>query len=286
MHEGQCRIFAQGVGVSMKTLFITDLDGTLLRSDKTISKEASDILNRLISEGMAFSYATARSIYSSSVLTEAIRFQLPLVTKNGAIIQNPDWSIVHENAFTKEEAEEIYQILKQHGLDTIVASFQNGAEKYSYDYTKISAGTQAFLDDHPGDKRENPVTGEGHLLDGSVHYFTTIGTQEELWPAYEELRKKFRCICAKDTYSEDFWLEVMPWHATKADAILQLKTLFGFEKVVVFGDAVNDISMFETADECYAMENAVPELKAIATGVIGSNNEDGVARWLEANYSV
>lgn len=51
----------------------------------------------------------------------------------------------------------------------------------------------------------------------------------------------------------------------------------------MFGDAVNDISMFEAADECYAMENAVPELKAIATGVIGSNNEDGVARWLEEN---
>ena len=78
-----------------------------------------------------------------------------------------------------------------------------------------------------------------------------IGTQEELWPAYEELRKKFRCICAKDTYSEDFWLEVMPWHATKADAILQLKTLFGFEKVVVFGDAVNDISMFEVTKNSF-----------------------------------
>ena len=42
--------------------------------------------------------------------------------------------------------------------------------------------------------------------------------------------------------------------------------------------------MFRIADECYAMENAVDELKAIATGVIGSNEEDGVARFLLNRY--
>ena len=50
--------------------------------------------------------------------------------------------------------------------------------------------------------------------------------------------------------------------------------------VVAFGDGKNDLEMFAFADEAYAMANAVEELKAIATGVIGSNDEDGVARWL------
>ena len=50
-----------------------------------------------------------------------------------------------------------------------------------------------------------------------------------------------------------------------------------------FGDGKNDISMFRAADECYAVANAVEELKEIATGVILSNNEDGVAKWLEEN---
>lgn len=268
----------------MKTLFITDLDGTLLKSDKTVSKEAAEIINCLIDEGMAFSYATARSIYSSSVLTGNVDFSMPVITKNGAIIQNSDWSILKENAFTKEEAEEIYGILRKYGLDPIVASFQNGAEKYSFDCTRIGAGTQSFLDDHVGDVRENPLEGEAHMLDGSVHYFTCIGTEEELSGAYEEVKKKYRSLCAKDTYSDEIWLEVMPQYATKADAILQLKKLLGFEKIVAFGDALNDIPMFEIADECYAMENAVPELKAIATEVIGNNNEDGVAKWLEENY--
>lgn len=122
------------------------------------------------------------------------------------------------------------------------------------------------------------------MLDGSVHYFTCIGTWESLEKAYGELKGKYRSLCAKDTYSDEVWLEVMPWLATKADAIQQMKKLYGYEKVVVFGDGINDMTMFEIADECYAMENAVPELIAIATGVIGSNDEDGVAKWLKENY--
>ena len=76
----------------------------------------------------------------------------------------------------------------------------------------------------------------------------------------------------------------MPKAATKANAILQLKEILGCDKVVCFGDAENDIPMFQIADECYAVANAVPELKAIATGVIGSNAEDGVAKWLLEHF--
>jgi len=53
--------------------------------------------------------------------------------------------------------------------------------------------------------------------------------------------------------------------------------------MVVFGDNLNDLSMFQVADERYAVANAVQELKEIATGVIESNDNDGVARWLKEN---
>ncbi len=72
----------------------------------------------------------------------------------------------------------------------------------------------------------------------------------------------------------------MPEKASKAEAIKRLKEIWHCGKVVSFGDAVNDIPMFEISDECYAVANGVAELKACATGVIASNDEDGVARWL------
>jgi hydroxymethylpyrimidine pyrophosphatase-like HAD family hydrolase len=72
----------------------------------------------------------------------------------------------------------------------------------------------------------------------------------------------------------------MPLAASKSNAIRQLKAMLGCDRLVVFGDGKNDIDMFQLADESYAVENAAPELKAIATGVIGSNNDDSVAHWL------
>ena len=59
--------------------------------------------------------------------------------------------------------------------------------------------------------------------------------------------------------------------------------MLGCTKLVCFGDAVNDLALFGEADERYAVANADPVLKAAATAVIGANDEDSVARWLEEN---
>ncbi len=72
----------------------------------------------------------------------------------------------------------------------------------------------------------------------------------------------------------------MPRQATKANAIKTLKGLWQCDRVVSFGDGINDIPMFQISDECYAVKNAVEELKNMATSVIGSNDSDGVAKWL------
>jgi hydroxymethylpyrimidine pyrophosphatase-like HAD family hydrolase len=78
----------------------------------------------------------------------------------------------------------------------------------------------------------------------------------------------------------------MPQSATKANAIEKLKVITKCDRIVSFGDAINDIPLFSVSDECYAVENAVEELKNIATAVIRSNEEDGVAYWLRKKMSV
>ena len=75
----------------------------------------------------------------------------------------------------------------------------------------------------------------------------------------------------------------MPKKATKANAILELKKLLSCDRVISFGDAINDLPMFSVSDECYAVANAKDEVKEKATAIIGSNNDDGVAKWLEEN---
>ena len=65
----------------MKTLFVSDLDGTLMRSDKTLSDKTVQTLNRLIENGVLFTYATARSIQSAMEITGKLKLKLPVITR-------------------------------------------------------------------------------------------------------------------------------------------------------------------------------------------------------------
>ena len=269
----------------MKILYVTDLDGTLLRSSAKTSEFTNKVINELTSKGMLFSYATARSYYTARKVTEGLNAKIPIIVYNGsAILQNETYEIIERNSFAKEERDELLSALLQNGVYPIVYSYQNGKEKFSYLEKKCNAYIKNFVLSRKGDMRDNPVETEKALGLGEVFYFTCIDDVEKLEPLYQRFKEKYRCFYQKDIYSGEQWLEIVPKKVSKANAILQLKALLGVDYIVAFGDGKNDMEMFELADEAYAVENAVDELKAIATGIISSNDSDGVAKWLVENY--
>ena len=75
-------------------------------------------------------------------------------------------------------------------------------------------------------------------------------------------------------------MEITPGPATKAHAALRLKNELQCQRIVAFGDAMNDLPLFAAADESYAVTNALPQVKAAATGIIGSCQDDGVVKFL------
>jgi len=122
------------------------------------------------------------------------------------------------------------------------------------------------------------------LKQGNIFYITCIDEPEKLRPLYNKYKDKYHCVYQRDIYTNEQWLEIMPLEASKANAIKQLQGMLDCEKLVVFGDGKNVIDMFQIADESYAVANAHENLKRYATKVILSNDEDGVAKWLEENY--
>jgi len=64
---------------------------------------------------------------------------------------------------------------------------------------------------------------------------------------------------------------------------LYLWETYGFERIVDFGDNLNDLPMFAACDVKVAVENANPDVKAAADYICGANNNDGVVKWLEEN---
>lgn len=272
----------------MKALFVSDLDGTLLGRDSRLSPYGLRTLNELIAQGLPFTYATARSLSSARLVTKGLAVRCPVVTNNGVFIRDSESGAVLDSvAFAPEALQEIRAAVEQAGISPLVYSLVNGEEKVFWVAGTENEGIRYYFDNRQGDKRFTPVGSSDELYQGEIFYFTCIGEREELLPVYESLcwEKQVHCTLQQELYREEYWCELMPGKASKAAAVLRLRELLHAERVIAFGDAINDLPLFEAADEGYAVANAVPELKERADGIIASNDADGVVNWLQAFWS-
>ena len=118
-------------------------------------------------------------------------------------------------------------------------------------------------------------------------YFTTRATYDELLPVKLEAEKIAGVDIAfyLDVYDDSWYLEIFSHKASKSNGIRFLREKYGFDEVVAFGDNLNDLPMFAQADKKIAVGNAREEVKAAADIVIGTNDNDGVAKWLHDEMS-
>lgn len=270
-------------------LYVTDLDGTLLNKKDSINPYSIQVINDLVDKGMLFTYATARSLVSASKVTKGLSTKIPVIAYNGAFIFKPSTGeILSREDFTLEERLKVRQTLERFGISPMVYSFIDGIERVSWMPQYENEGVRRYLSMRQGDKRFRAVTDIDSLYEGEMFYFTCIGEKEELLPVYDIFSNDpgYRCTIQQELYRPEYWCEIMPANASKFNAVKKLKDMWGCEKVISFGDAVNDIPMFEISDECYAVSNAADDLKAVASAVIESNEDDGVAKWLTANVRI
>ena len=265
-----------------KTLFVSDLDGTLLKSDGTLAPETAAAINGMAARGLKFSFATARSYHTAMQAASNISAHLPLILHNGVFIKD---SVSGERLAVNllDDVPFIRNILTESKIHPIVYTLNGDTEKYTYVPELLSPEAAEFQATRINDPRDTPISDANRIWDGEVFYVLCIGKENILRPAYEQLREKYNCIFAEDYYSHEMWLEILSPSASKASALLKLRDLLGCERTVVFGDAANDTAMFKAADEAYAVENTIPELKALATGIIGSNDDGAVVKWLSEN---
>lgn len=270
----------------MKTLYISDLDGTLLNSDAQVSKFTADTLNSLIEKGLLFSYATARSFSTAGEITKDITAHFPRILYNGAfVVDNATKQPVITNFFDDETSRQFVRTLTAADVWPLMYYYDDGVESMAFIRENATAEMKEFIYEYEGTLRHHQVHSAQQLEKKNTYYLVCIDSAEKLYPLYEKLKDHpaANVIYQIDVYSGRQWLEIMPKSASKANAVLMLKEKLGCDKLVCFGDGKNDISMFGIRDECYALANAVDELKAIATGVIDSNDNDGVAKWLLEN---
>lgn len=271
-----------------KTLYVSDLDGTLLDRRDRIPAHTADALNALISKGMLFTFATARSWHSAHVVTEGLSPRLPWIVHNGAMLcDGKTGERTDQMYFTHSQRREILSRSEALGLWPLSYGILEGEEKVFYlEDINRHPGMEYYIDHRRGDKRLSPVKDKEALLQGETYYFTFIHDREALRPLWADVRDLpwVNLVFQQELYQKEYWLEITPREATKARAALRLKERLGCDRLVAFGDAMNDLPLFGVADESYAVENALPEVKEAATGVIGTNEQGGVARFLMERF--
>lgn len=270
----------------MKTLYISDLDGTLLDKTPKTSEYTNAVIKKLHDNNIIFSFATARSYTTAKKVTKGLSMKYPAVVHNGTFIVDTSGKIIHKNTFSKADSKFILDTLLNSGLNPVVYSLINEKEQFSYIRKRLNSETLAFLSTRKDDPRNREIYTTEELYDGEIYYFTLIGDENKTKPLYEKLKDRFQCYFQSDLYSGDFWLEILPKGATKANSVKQLAKMLHCEKIVAFGDGINDVEMFSIANESYAVENAEDVLKEKATAVIGKHTDDGVAKWLIENLHI
>jgi hydroxymethylpyrimidine pyrophosphatase-like HAD family hydrolase len=292
----------------MTTLFVSDLDHTLLRSDATLSAFSHDVLEALIGRGVLFTYATARSHGSARRATGGLDVRLPVITYGGTMtVHAASGQPSAVRYLTRRALIDILRLTDAAGLQALVHTYAAGRDAISWIDAgsppeghaseggasagdAVSDGVAYFLRGRPGDDRLAPVRTWDQIDLDAGYYVSIIGGQAETTALREALTAVLTgclLVLSDDAYAPGmFWLEIHSDAGSKAKAAQLLAAEVGATRLVVFGDNHNDVPLFEVADEAYAVANAVPELRALATAIIGTNDEDAVATWLAAAHAV
>lgn len=271
-----------------KTLFVTDLDGTLLSSDSRVSSASAEMLNEAISKGALFSIATARTPSTVSWLLRDVNANLPFIVMTGAALWSKQTGKFSDAITIKPcSAASILEIIRKHSLPAFVYCLKND-KIHIYHTGPLSEMERKFIDERVDSDYKVfhiPENGCSEMPDplDDVSLFYAMQPSELVEATYLDIKREVDCnpIFYHDMFGKETGImEVFSPLASKANAVEKLKQMTGAERVVAFGDNLNDLPMLRVADVAVAVENAVDEVKTAADIIIPPNTSDSVARFI------
>ncbi len=256
----------------MVKMIVTDMDGTLLNSQKQLPKNFSEIYSRLQELNIQFVVASGRQYYTLREEFEHIDHDMAFVAENGGFINWKD-GVRLLNPIKTSGIEDIIRFIRQIDGANIVLCGKEGAY--------IERTTPEFMSEVSKYYQRNTVVEdltkvEDDILKIAVNDFNNIETT-----TYDSI-SKFTNDFQVSTSSK-IWLDIMPKGVNKGEAVEFLQKQFGVtpEETMVFGDYLNDYEMLEAASHSYAMANAHTDILQVANYQTKSNDENGVMLAIE-----
>lgn len=276
----------------MSTLFVSDLDGTLLQPDARLSATTVEILNKELSRGTLFTVATARTPATVAPILRDVEMRLPAIVMTGAALWNSATRQYSRVIYMKEEcAREIVAKYRKIGFPIFIYTLDNQLIHIYHNGDSLSPLEFSFLEErvHNSFKQVEISREYPHRLpDDYSKVVLCYGMQPdtEARAAYEATRNipGIRPQFYHDIFGPEVGIvEAFSSDATKAKAMRALASKIGADRIVCFGDNINDLPMMREADLAVAVDNALPEVKEAADTVIGPNTADSVAKFIADN---
>ena len=278
----------------VKTLYVSDLDGTLLGDDSLLSRGTINTLNRIIGElGGLFTVATARTPATVVPLMQEVHATLPFIVIGGSAMWDPvASSYKHTRGIDDATVNAVADVFDRHHSNPFIYRRHGDSMLYAHHYGPLSDQEARFVEarQHLPLKRFLLDDNNYRHSDDEALLIFSLNKYAVLKAIAEDLRATVptcQVMLYHDIFDEsEGYLEIFIAGTSKAAAIRRLAREVNAERVVVFGDNRNDIAMMQAADHSVAVDNAFPEVKAAASEVIGPNTADSVARWIVGELEV
>ncbi|MDO4304234.1 MAG: HAD family hydrolase [Bacillota bacterium] len=244
-------------------MILTDLDGTLLRSDGSISENTKRVLRSCQNLGILVVIATARYWIGAERYIEEIQ---------------PDYEITTDGTLIHQHGKQIYSCsLDMEKTNRIIQDLHELNPKTEI---TVAVGRQVFWNSHHISKSEklykavyndfqNPLFCQANKIVAEISDYEIAN----------------RNCCRLQSYRGENWYAFLPEMAGKVQAIKEMAKILNLSlrDIVSFGDDKNDMEMLQICGTGVAVVNAIPDVRKVADCVTLSNDEDGVAGWLEKN---
>ena len=248
-------------------LILSDLDGTLFHNDKSISAYSKDVIARAQKKGLLFGICTARAKINALKFLDGIKPDI-LISNGGGLVTLKD-EIIYSCQFSVEETRTLIKAAFKVFGPEVILSADN--EHGLYSNSKEELGDKFWTYDDFTDFKEPCMKMCIESLDREKieRVVSSLGMDKIDYLPFSDIP----------------WYKLSKKDATKEKAIEALcrHLKIGPEQIVAFGDDFNDIGMLKLCGKGIAMKNAIEDVQAVADQVCLSNEEDGVAKWMEAH---
>lgn len=274
-----------------RTLYVTDMDGTLLDDNSRVSPESAEIITDLTRRGALITVATARTPATVNPLLAHTVTSLPAIVMTGATLWDRNTMRYIDTRFISPETSRLIRAAAdRHGVNPFIYTFDDKGILTVYHNGERSIHDDKFINERMNLPLKrfhiDEPAGMNQSIPNTVLFFA-MGPCQRINALADDLRRSIDCSVSNyvDIFGKDVGIiEIFAPEVSKANAVKRLARDINADRIVVFGDNLNDLPMMRIADLSVAVDNALPEVKNAASTVIGPNTSHSVARFIAEDF--